>query len=174
MAFRIYTYEDPYKLNQTDFWPGICAIPNFCVARGLLFFLSAAMFMTSVYEFRCVYYNTLPPHMQQEKSSFYAKIAGQSPLKAEKAGPVINALSPSCHSIVRSPPGRCTSTGLAHSPLHIAATAQAVAPVPQAIVSPLPLSQTRMRISCSPSTCANSIFALSGKSGCLSSKGPDL
>ena len=36
MAYRIYTYEDPYKLNQTDFWPEICAVPHFCVARTLV------------------------------------------------------------------------------------------------------------------------------------------
>lgn len=33
MAFKIYTYEDPYKLNRTEFWDEICDLPHFCVAR---------------------------------------------------------------------------------------------------------------------------------------------
>ena len=33
MPYKIYTYEDPYKLNQTDFWEEISVYPHFCSAR---------------------------------------------------------------------------------------------------------------------------------------------
>ena len=36
MPFKIYTYEDPYKLDKTDFWNEICSIPHFCSARTLV------------------------------------------------------------------------------------------------------------------------------------------
>ena len=36
MPFKIYTYEDPYKLNQTDFWNEIASVPHFCGARTLV------------------------------------------------------------------------------------------------------------------------------------------
>ena len=36
MPFKIYTYEDPYKLDQTDFWHEISDIPHFCSARTLV------------------------------------------------------------------------------------------------------------------------------------------
>ena len=36
MPFKIYTYEDPYKLNQTDFWDEIASVPHFCGARTLV------------------------------------------------------------------------------------------------------------------------------------------
>lgn len=36
MPFKIYTYEDPYKLGQTDFWEEIAALPHFCVARTMV------------------------------------------------------------------------------------------------------------------------------------------
>lgn len=36
MPFKIYTYEDPYKLNQTDFWDEIASVPHFCSARTLV------------------------------------------------------------------------------------------------------------------------------------------
>ena len=36
MAYKIYTYEDPYKLDQADFWDEISSLPHFCVARTLV------------------------------------------------------------------------------------------------------------------------------------------
>lgn len=36
MAFKIYTYEDPYKLDQADFWDEIASVPHFCGARTLV------------------------------------------------------------------------------------------------------------------------------------------
>jgi hypothetical protein len=36
MPFKIYTYEDPYKLNQTEFWDEISPLPHFCSARTLV------------------------------------------------------------------------------------------------------------------------------------------
>lgn len=35
MPFKIYTYEDPYRLDKTDFWSEIAALPHFCSARTL-------------------------------------------------------------------------------------------------------------------------------------------
>ena len=53
----------------------------------------------------------------------------------------------------------------------MAATATAHAPLPHAIVSPEPRSQTRVTIA-SFVTCANSTFVPSGKSSWCSSAGP--
>lgn len=36
MPYQIYTYTDPYKLHQTDFWNKICCLPHFCGARTLV------------------------------------------------------------------------------------------------------------------------------------------
>ena len=36
MPFKIYTYEDPYKLDQTEFWAEISSLPHFCSARTLV------------------------------------------------------------------------------------------------------------------------------------------
>jgi len=36
MPYKIYTYTDPYKLCQTDFWDKIHDLPHFCVARTLV------------------------------------------------------------------------------------------------------------------------------------------
>lgn len=36
MPFKIYTYEDPYKLEQADFWEEISALPHLCGARTLV------------------------------------------------------------------------------------------------------------------------------------------
>ncbi len=36
MPYKIYTYEDPYRLDQTEFWQEISALPHFCVARTLV------------------------------------------------------------------------------------------------------------------------------------------
>ena len=43
-----------------------------------------------------------------------------------------------------SPPSKCTPAFLPHRPLADMATTAAQAPVPQAMVSPLPRSHTRM------------------------------
>ena len=36
MPYKIYTYEDPYRLDETDFWDEIASLPHFCVARTLV------------------------------------------------------------------------------------------------------------------------------------------
>lgn len=36
MPYKIYTYEDPYKLDKSDFWEEISALPHFCGARTLV------------------------------------------------------------------------------------------------------------------------------------------
>lgn len=36
MPYKIYAYRDPYKLNQTDFWPELSDLPHFCVSRTLV------------------------------------------------------------------------------------------------------------------------------------------
>ena len=36
MPFKIYTYEDPYRLDKADFWSEISALPHFCSARTLV------------------------------------------------------------------------------------------------------------------------------------------
>ena len=36
MPYKIYTYEDPYKLDKADFWTEISALPHFCSARTLV------------------------------------------------------------------------------------------------------------------------------------------
>ena len=36
MPFKIYTYEDPYQLDKTDFWDEISSLPHFCGARTLV------------------------------------------------------------------------------------------------------------------------------------------
>lgn len=36
MPYKVYTYADPYKLDKTDFWPEIAALPHFCVSRTLV------------------------------------------------------------------------------------------------------------------------------------------
>ena len=36
MSFKIYTYEDPYQLDKTEFWPEISSLPHFCSARTLV------------------------------------------------------------------------------------------------------------------------------------------
>lgn len=35
MPYKIYTYEDPYRLNETDFWEEISSLPHFCSAQTL-------------------------------------------------------------------------------------------------------------------------------------------
>ena len=36
MPYKIFTYEDPYKLDQTDFWEEVSTLPHFCVSRTLV------------------------------------------------------------------------------------------------------------------------------------------
>ncbi len=36
MPYKIYTYEDPYKIDEASFWEEIKAFPHFCVARTLV------------------------------------------------------------------------------------------------------------------------------------------
>lgn len=36
MPYKIYTYEDPYRLSETDFWEEISSLPHLCVARTLV------------------------------------------------------------------------------------------------------------------------------------------
>ena len=36
MPYKIYTYTDPYKLDQADYWPEISLLPHFCVSRTLV------------------------------------------------------------------------------------------------------------------------------------------
>lgn len=36
MPYKIYTYEDPYKLDKCDFWEEISVLPHFCGARTLV------------------------------------------------------------------------------------------------------------------------------------------
>lgn len=43
MPYKIYTYADPYKLNQADFWGEISAIPHFCGSRTLVNGLKAIL-----------------------------------------------------------------------------------------------------------------------------------
>lgn len=35
MPFKIYAYSDPYRLDQTHFWPEIKSAPHFCVSQTL-------------------------------------------------------------------------------------------------------------------------------------------
>jgi len=35
MPFKVYTYADPYKLDQCHFWPEIISVPHLCVAQTL-------------------------------------------------------------------------------------------------------------------------------------------
>ena len=35
MSYRIYTYADPYRINQTDFWQEIKSYPQLCASRTL-------------------------------------------------------------------------------------------------------------------------------------------
>ena len=108
-----------------------------------------------------------------------------SQVNISSAGPVMNTRRPSLTllappalrsdastSIVRSPPSRCTVTGLAASPSRTAAAPTAVAPVPHAWVSPTPRSHTRMRTEPSASTRMNSTFTRLGNSGCRSMTAP--
>lgn len=36
MSYKIYTYTDPYRISETDFWEEIKTYPHFCAARTLV------------------------------------------------------------------------------------------------------------------------------------------
>ena len=36
MPYKIYTYSDPYRIADTDFWKNIKMYPHFCAARTLV------------------------------------------------------------------------------------------------------------------------------------------
>lgn len=36
MPYKVYTYTDPYKLDQADYWSEISSLPHFCVSRTLV------------------------------------------------------------------------------------------------------------------------------------------
>ena len=78
----------------------------------------------------------------------------------------------SFHSMTRSPPRRWIVTRRPVLPLKIAATPVAQAPVPQASVSPVPRSQTRICSSVRLSTFTNSAFTRRGKRESFSIFGP--
>src|SRR5699024_3433596 len=68
------------------------------------------------------------------------------PVKATSAGPAISTRSSSSTVICRVPPKSSTATGVprGQTPRRTSAATVAQAPVPQASVSPLPRSQTRI------------------------------
>ena len=71
--------------------------------------------------------------------------SGQHPSNTSVAGPVIyTQLSTSHQFSSKSPPGRCAVHNRPCLPVSTEATAQAHAPVPQAIVMPLPRSHVRI------------------------------
>src|SRR5438105_1197645 len=87
------------------------------------------------------------------------------------AGPVSVARPPSS-STARSPPGRCTVTGLSHQPRATATAAAATELVPDESVSPAPRSQTPTVSSCGPSTRTSWTLMRSGKRSWFSTSGP--
>ena len=92
-------------------------------------------------------------------------------MQISSAGPV-SVASPSRSSTCRSPPARCTVTGLSHQPLATQAALAATALVPDESVSPAPRSQTPTVMSCSPSTRTSWTFVRSGKRSWFSTSGP--
>lgn len=36
MPYKIYTYADPYRIAETDFWPDIQDVPHLCSSRTLV------------------------------------------------------------------------------------------------------------------------------------------
>jgi len=81
-------------------------------------------------------------------------------------------LSSRFHLIRKSPPSKCIVTTSSVSPFKTQATTLAHAPVPQASVSPVPRSQTRMFASALLRTCTNSAFTRRGNAGWNSNAGP--
>src|SRR5947208_6804535 len=88
--------------------------------------------------------------------------SASSTVQISSAGPV-RVARPSASSTWRSPPARCTVTGLSHQPLATAAALAATALVPEESVSPAPRSQTPTVMSFLPSTCTSCTFVRSGK-----------
>ena len=73
----------------------------------------------------------------------------------------------------RSPPARCTVTGLVRPPSRTPATAAAQAPVPQASVSPTPRSQTRIsELATGPRAARTPRWCAPGSAGPTSISGP--
>src|SRR6185437_3038277 len=100
-----------------------------------------------------------------------ANSSASSTVQISSAGPV-SVASPSCSSTWRSPPARCTVTGLSHHPFATAAALAATALVPEESVSPAPRSQTPTVMSWSPSTRTSWTFVRSAKRSWCSTSGP--
>jgi len=96
------------------------------------------------------------------------------PLKTRSAGPVMNIVPSSVHSMSRGPPGKstCTTAPRSSRPSSTPATTSAHAPVPQARVRPAPRSQTLMRTCVREMTSTNSVFVFAGNVSCASNSGP--
>ena len=43
MAYTVYTYVDPYRINETDFWAKIKSYPHLCASRTLVNGLMSVM-----------------------------------------------------------------------------------------------------------------------------------
>ena len=107
------------------------------------------------------------PHSEPEAPADRSELDRQ----ISSAGPV-SVASPSRSSTSRSPPARCTVTGLSHQPLATQAALAATALVPEESVSPAPRSQTPTVMSCSPSTRTSWTLVRSGKRSWFSTSGP--
>src|SRR5574344_2697296 len=98
-----------------------------------------------------------------------------SPSNTCSAGPVMKTGFPGpFQAICRVPPGRCTLTRSRSLPWAMPTTAAAQAPVPQAMVSPAPRSNTRRRISLAETSCMKPTLTRSGKRSKLSSSAPSV
>ena len=98
---------------------------------------------------------------------------GASPSNTVAAGPVIYMGEwPPCQLMCKSPPNSCMTASWSAFWVRMAAARTAQAPVPQARVSPLPRSHTRMRSVCLSITFTNSVFIRLGKLGWCSKEGP--
>ena len=58
MPYKIYTYADPYRIAETDFWPDIQDVPHLCSSRtlvnGMVDVMQDSIPLTSVLELhRC-------------------------------------------------------------------------------------------------------------------------
>ena len=52
MSYKVYTYTDPYRLDQADYWSEISLLPHFCVSRTLVNGLKA-IFRDKIYGLIC-------------------------------------------------------------------------------------------------------------------------
>src|SRR5690606_33813157 len=95
-----------------------------------------------------------------------------SPVQTASHGPSIKTCPLGAHSISRRPPKRWTVTRRPVRFISDVATTAAQAPVPQAYVSPLPRSQTRMRTFSWSTTWTNSTLVRLGKAAWVSMRGP--